>query len=155
MDQGWALVSRGQASRGVSIHLMDGGVGQDRRKEPVELLSDPTRSWAALVLNHQLSAPWQNNGAGSPASSSGTSPLDTASSIVSGNPRLCAPSWRLGPKGPRGCSWFGFAFWSGKLANTVDPGTAERPCFLLVIRSGCQVESFTGGYDDSEVSGER
>lgn len=36
---------------------------------PVELLSDLARSWAALVLNHQLSVCWQNNGAGSSASS--------------------------------------------------------------------------------------
>lgn len=59
------------------------------------------------------------------------------------------------PKGPRGCSGFGFAFWSSKLVNTVDPGTAERPCFLMDIRSGCQIQPLTGGYDDTEVTGER
>lgn len=59
------------------------------------------------------------------------------------------------PEGQEDALGLVFAFWSSKLVNTDDPGTAERPCFLLVIRSGCQIKSLTGGHDDTEASGER
>lgn len=62
----------------------------------------PVRSRAPPVLNHPLSAPRQNNGAGVCCPVSGSSRPDTVSFVVSVSRTLSGPSWPSSPTGPTG-----------------------------------------------------
>lgn len=102
---------------------------------PVELLCDLPRSWTALLLNHQLSA---NNGAGVFCRVSGSSRLDSVSSIVSVSPH---PLWSFLVPEPhraeKGCSGLGSASCSDELLWGQEVGSGYfmdvRSCMLACI----------------------